>query len=122
MRSCNGIGSPTFALRFPVDSMAAGGITMPRYRRPSYFRSLVFLMPGLFAGGIAFFVASVDKVRCSVLPASMQCDPMLPAWAYLAAGAVVMWSIAYTAWAFYKDHARGDYMVDILTQQDRYRD
>lgn len=95
---------------------------MARRRRPSYFRSLRNLLPAVIAGGGALFVDKVDGVRCSMMPKTVQCPPMLPSWFYIVALAVAVASIAWTAWAWYKDHVQGDYVMDLMHGTDRYRD
>lgn len=95
---------------------------MPRRRRPNYYRSLVSLLPGIAVGGAALFIKSLDDVRCSMVPATIACPEMIPVWGYFMALAVVVSSIAWTCWAWYKDHVHGDYQLDVMTGVDRYRD
>jgi hypothetical protein len=95
---------------------------MARRRRPGYFRSLRNLLPAVVAIGGVLFTDKVDSVLCSMMPKPVQCVPMLPAWLYIAALCVAAASIAWTAWAWYKDHVQGDYAMDLMHGTDRYRD
>ena len=95
---------------------------MARRRRPRYFRSLRNLLPAVIAGGALLFTDKVDRVRCSMMPKMVECLPMLPIWLYVAALCVAVVSIAWTAWAWYKDHVQGDYLVELMHGTDRYRD
>ena len=90
---------------------------MPRRRTPRHLRSLVNLLPGLFAGAGALAVSLFDE--CSMMPATVECQGLIPAWGYLVAFAVVIASIAWTCWAWYKDHVRGDYEAVMMMGKDR---
>lgn len=96
---------------------------MPRKRRePNYFRSLVNLWPAVVAGGVVLFTDRIDAVLCSMMPKTVKCTPMLPAWLYILAFVVVVVSLVWTCWAWYKDHVQGDYQMDLVHGTDRYRD
>lgn len=95
---------------------------MARRRKPSYFRSLVNLVPAVIAGGAVWFTDVMHGVLCSRMPVTAQCGPMLPTWLYLAALGVVFASVSWTCWAWYKDHVQGEYIVDLTHGADRYRD
>ncbi len=57
-----------------------------------------------------------------MVPATVACPEMIPAWGYLVALVVFIGSVARTCWAWYKDHVRGDYEIDVMMGKDRYRD
>jgi hypothetical protein len=100
--------------------MKRKGAPMPRRRKPKYLRSLVNLLPGLFVGAGACVISHFDE--CSMMPAAVECPGLIPAWGYLVAFAAVIGSVAWTCWAWYKDHIRGDYEADVMMGKDRYRD
>lgn len=95
---------------------------MPRRRRPHYFRSLVYLVPGVVVGGLAAFIERLDQVRCSLIPKTIACPATLPDWAYIVSAFVFVGSGVVTCWAWYKDHGRGDYAFDVMHGKDGYRD
>ena len=87
---------------------------MARRSRPSYFRSLANLWPAVLAIGGVLFTDTVDGVLCSMMPKTVECASVQPAWFYMVALGVTIASIAWTAWAWYKDHVQGDYVVDLM--------
>ena len=95
---------------------------MARRRKPNYFRSLSALWPGFIAGVAVAFIDRIDAVLCSMVPASVACPATLPGWAYVAVALIVFASVAWTCWAWYKDHVRGEYLMDVMHGIDRYRD
>ena len=95
---------------------------MARRREPNYFRSLINLWPALAAVGGAQIIEMIDGALCSRMPKTVGCTPLLPAWFYILAFAVVIVSCVWTCWAWYKDHVRGDYQMDLVHGTDRYRD
>ncbi|WP_156955532.1 hypothetical protein [Polaromonas glacialis] len=95
---------------------------MARRRRPKYFKSLWYLLPAVIAFGGVLFTDTVDSVLCARMPKTIDCAPMLPTWLHIAALCVAVVSIVWTAWAWYKDHVQGDYLVDLMHGTNRYRD
>jgi hypothetical protein len=54
-----------------------------------------------------------------MMPATVEYPGLIPAWSYLVAFAVVIGSIAWTCWAWHKDHVRGGYEADLMMGKDR---